>query len=152
MNTQSLINRINTLIDEMEIIFSNSADDKLAMKPAPGKWSAKEILGHLADSASNNLRRFNEATFREKPYKVVSYDQDALVAANNYQQVPPINIFNLWKSLNTQIIHVISIQNEKTLNYKIVTPDSKEQTLFWLIEDYVIHLLHHVDQIRRRME
>lgn len=33
-------------------------EDIAAQKPAPGKWSKKEILGHLIDSAANNHQRF----------------------------------------------------------------------------------------------
>ena len=34
-----------------------------SLRPAPGKWSRKEILGHLIDSAANNHQRFVHAAF-----------------------------------------------------------------------------------------
>src|ERR1043165_9908871 len=33
-------------------------DEEASIRPAPGKWSKKEILGHLIDSAANNHQRF----------------------------------------------------------------------------------------------
>ena len=37
------------------------ADDAVSHKPAPNRWSKKEILGHLIDSAANNHQRFVRA-------------------------------------------------------------------------------------------
>ena len=34
------------------------SEDAAAQKPNPSKWSKKEILGHLIDSAANNHQRF----------------------------------------------------------------------------------------------
>jgi hypothetical protein len=41
-------------------------------KPAPGKWSKKEIPGHLVDSANNNHQRFLRAQFEDVP--AIFYD------------------------------------------------------------------------------
>ena len=35
----------------------------IEMRPQPGSWSIKEILGHLIDSASNNHQRFEYYSF-----------------------------------------------------------------------------------------
>lgn len=115
----------------------------------PGKWSRQEIVGHLCDSALNNLRRFTEAQFAPQPYRIQAYAQDALVQVNGYGQMPVEELLALWQALNRQILRVTrSIPSDKLTNL-IAFPNSDQvHTLSWLIEDYVAHLEHHLDQLR----
>ena len=62
----------------------NLSDDEAASRPAPGKWSRKEIIGHLIDSASNNHGRFVRAQLQDD-LMFAGYDQDAWVRAQAYQ-------------------------------------------------------------------
>lgn len=121
--------------------------DVLHHKPAPGKWSKKEILGHLVDSAINNLRRFTEIQYQPLPYQVVKYNQDALVEANGYQDVPLHVILELWKALNIQIAWIMASQTTATLAYPVITPEGEHTDLRFLMEDYVDHMEHHLRQI-----
>ena len=43
------------------------SEDAAARKPAPDKWSKKEILGHLVDSAANNHQRFVRLQLEHAP-------------------------------------------------------------------------------------
>ncbi|MEJ0080591.1 MAG: hypothetical protein WDM78_06450 [Puia sp.] len=51
-------------------------------KAGPNKWSKKEIIGHLIDSAQINLQRFVRATYTEN-FKV-TYEQMEWVDAQQY--------------------------------------------------------------------
>ena len=42
------------------------SDEKAVFKPNPSKWSKKEILGHLIDSACNNQQKFVRALRRRR--------------------------------------------------------------------------------------
>ncbi|MDW7690972.1 hypothetical protein R9C00_20545 [Flammeovirgaceae bacterium SG7u.111] len=53
-------------------------------KPAPDKWSAKEIIGHLVDSASNNHQRFVRTSFQDHMV-FEGYAQDGWVELQAYQ-------------------------------------------------------------------
>lgn len=112
----------------------------------PGKWSRKEILGHLIDSAINNLKRFTDAQSIDEPYLIRGYNQDKLVVANQYQNLPVDHLLALWKSLNTQIIYVVEAIAVESLARTVHSgdPESTTFTLGWLIEDYVAHLEHHL--------
>lgn len=113
---------------------------------APGKWSRKEILGHLIDSALNNLKRFTDAPLSDGPYVLQGYRQDDLVQINRYQQLPLAHVLTLWSSLNTQVIYVTEALPIDVLSKPIrfSQPDVPDRTLGWLIEDYVAHLEHHL--------
>lgn len=124
-------------------------EEERLRKPAPGKWSRQEILGHLIDSALNNLKRFTDIQFAPQPYVVLSYKQDELVLANNYQNLPIDVLLSLWESLNKQIIVVVrNIPGEK-LKFQ-VDPGYENgglRTLAWIICDYVAHMDHHFRQV-----
>ena len=75
-----------------------------AAKPSPGKWSKKEILGHLIDSAQNNIRRFVVSQYEEKPHIV--YAQDEWVKAGGYQQYNTADLIELWQLLNKHLCMV----------------------------------------------
>lgn len=116
-------------------------------KPNPNKWSKKEVLGHLIDSAHNNLRRFVVAQYEQQPNIV--YDQDFWVNANDYQNMPDAEVIALWKLLNKRIIAVLSkmpVENyDHTCDTGKISPSI--HTLQWLAADYVKHLKHHLNQI-----
>lgn len=124
----------------------NSIKD-LEDKISSGKWSKKEIIGHLVDSALNNIQRFTEIQYSEKPYTIRRYNQDELVKANHYQQENSQELFNLWLQLNVHILHLMKSQTSKTLKYEIVLKDNFVSDLQFLMEDYLEHFYHHLKHI-----
>ncbi|MNL16679.1 DinB superfamily protein [compost metagenome] len=113
-----------------------------------GKWSKKEILGHLIDSAIHNLVRFTEINYVEKPYRHRAYNQIDLVNLNQYQTKEINELTQLWLSLNRQIVRIMKSVEEEALDYKIILSDDSVIDLRFLMTDYVEHLEHHINQIR----
>jgi hypothetical protein len=113
-----------------------------------GKWSKKEVLGHLIDSAIHNLVRFTEINYSVKPYRHRSYNQNELVNLNQYQTKDINELNQLWLSLNKQIIRIMKSVDEETLDYKIILSDESIIDLRFLMTDYVEHLEHHINQIK----
>ena len=126
---------------------SNTSESDLSYKINPKKWSKKEILGHLIDSGINNLQRFTEIQFENKPYKIRKYNQDELVKANDYQNAETKEILEFWKSINNRILYVIKQQTEETLAFKIELEKEDFSDLRFLMNDYVDHMEHHLNQI-----
>lgn len=133
-------------------------DDKDAtVKPAPNKWSAKEILGHLIDSASNNHGRFVRAQFEEN-LKIEGYQQNEWVEAQDYQNQEWQDLLIMWRQFNLLLSSLMFNTSPSSREKKLIVPehfkpsgsDLKEEpnTLGYLMEDYVIHLKHHLGQIR----
>lgn len=140
-------NKLKELLTNGMTYLAQATEMELSLKETPEKWSKKEILGHLIDSAINNLQRFTEIQFEEKPYKIRKYNQDALVLANNYQMANTKELLDLWFSINIRIQRIIEAQTTKTLGYPIEVDGGKITDLKFLIEDYVVHLEHHLIQI-----
>lgn len=142
-----LQNKLTRLLDSGFERICKYSESEMTFKELPEKWSKKEILGHLIDSAINNLQRFTEIQFESTPYKIRPYKQNELVKANDYQNSETIEIINFWKSINNRISYLFSIQTEETLKAKIVFNTGEVSDLKFLMEDYVNHLEHHLNQI-----
>lgn len=112
-------------------------------KPSPLKWSRKEVLGHLIDSAQNNIRRFITAQYDEVP--TIVYNQDEWVGINNYQQWDAQHIIVLWHLLNKQIAMILKIASKKTAQRLVKT--EALHSIEWLAGDYVKHLKYHLHQV-----
>jgi hypothetical protein len=124
---------------------------------AAGKWSPKEIIGHLIDSASNNHQRFVRAQFSDDLI-FAGYEQEGWVRVQNYQGEPWSELVQLWKLYNQHILHLMSLIPEETclkLRYKHnlhqIASDSLTEdepvTLDWFMRDYVDHMKKHLGQI-----
>lgn len=114
---------------------------------SPGKWSKLQILGHLCDSAVNNLTRIVQIQYLPEPLKITPYNQDSWVAAQRYAEAPVEEIVSLWISLNRSMVRVISAVPAEALLSSVVLPSGEKQTLKWLIDDYLEHMNHHLRQL-----
>jgi hypothetical protein len=121
-------------------------DADASLRPAPGKWSKKEILGHLIDSAANNHQRFVRLQLTQR-IDLPGYDGDEWVRVQNYQDRPWPEIIDLWQFYNLQLAAVIRCVDPNALRHIWHTPDGQNLDLEFIIRDYVVHLRHHLDQI-----
>ena len=134
-------------IDLLTDFWAACSEPELSASPGPGRWSRKEILGHLIDSALNNHRRIVGASLAPPPHRLRPYDQDAWVRVADYQHYPCAGMLALWTSLNELILHLIGHVPSHLLAHEYLTLNGNPTTLHWLISDYALHLEHHVGQI-----
>jgi DinB superfamily len=128
-----------------------------AKAPAPGKWSPRQVIGHLVDSASNNHQRFVRAQFTED-LVFPGYAQEEWVAAQDYQSVPWTELVELWRLYNLHVARVIEAapaaarerprarHNLDEIAWQTV-PRDQPVTLEFFMRDYLAHLEHHLRQI-----
>jgi hypothetical protein len=121
-------------------------DGAASRRPAPDKWSKKETLGHLIDSAANNHQRFVRLQLGSS-IDLPGYDGDEWVRIQRYQELPWREIIDLWQLYNTQLASVIHHVNPDALRHVWHMPDGKDLDLEFIMRDYVVHLRHHLDQV-----
>lgn len=136
----------------------NSIDEKVFNhKPAPNKWSKKEILGHLIDSAYNNHQRFLRANSQEN-LVFQGYNQTEWVTLNNYQHRNKKEVIDTWITVNRHLGYLMDqisqeagtkLTKEHNFHLICMTPIKEDSTttLSYLIWDYLFHLEHHLKQI-----
>lgn len=117
-------------------------------RPAPGKWSKKEILGHLIDSAQNNIQRFVRAQHEPGPVRIL-YRQDDWVALQNYQAYAGADLVQLWLLLNRHLGHIWTQMHAETwaVSCDIGKLSPELISLEGLALDYLRHLKHHLSQV-----
>lgn len=121
------------------------SEQAAGQKPAPDKWSKKEILGHLIDSAANNHQRFVRLQL-EQEIGLPGYEQDGWVRVNKYQDTPWTDLIALWTAYNRHLATVIESLDPAALGHVWHSPDG-DVTLEFIATDYVRHLKHHLLQI-----
>lgn len=111
-----------------------------------GGWSRKQVIGHLIDSASNNHQRFTRAALQgllDFPH----YDQDGCVRVANVAHAEWSLLVALWVNYNLYLAHVIANLPPEQLGALCRIGEDRAVTLKFLAEDYLTHLLHHLNQI-----
>ena len=141
---EKAINWLNYIIGKVPGILAQISEEKMSEKPSPDKWSKKEIIGHLIDSATNNQQRFVRGQFEVIPE--ISYDQNKWNQYNFYQQIASNQIITFWSSYNKQLIEILKRMPPANLKKQIKVGE-KIFTIEFLITDYVEHLEHHLKQV-----
>ncbi len=114
-------------------------------RPAAGKWSKKETLGHLIDSAANNHQRFVRLQF-EDGLILPSYQGNEWVRSQNYAGREWRDLVELWLAYNRHLAHVVRHADARAAGHIWKSPGG-DTSLQFLIEDYLRHLRHHLAQI-----
>jgi hypothetical protein len=121
-------------------------DEAAALPCASDKWSRKEILGHLVDSALNNNQRFVRAQL-QGALVFPGYEQDGWVERQGYAARPWSDVIALWSGLNLHLAHVMERIPEGERAKVCRIGDDPPVTLEFIVRDYVVHLRHHLEQI-----
>jgi hypothetical protein len=132
-------------------------DEASARPRAEGKWSPREIVGHLIDSAANNHQRFVRAQFVDH-LSFEGYDQEDWVAAQKYQDRDWHDLIELWRLYNRHLADVMEATPAEVLArprtdhtlHRIAwqtVPENEPVTLEYFMRDYIGHMEHHLRQI-----
>jgi hypothetical protein len=120
-----------------------------AVKLAADKWSLREIVGHLVDSASNNHQRFVRLQDADR-LQFPSYQTERWVDIQRPNLLPWPTLLTLWESYNELLLHLAAGARPECLGNVWETPEGP-RSLEWLIGDYYRHLADHAEHFRRRL-
>ena len=153
----SAAERLAATVERAAARLRDISDDAASAPPAEGKWSPKEVLGHLIDSASNNHGRFVRARYGDD-LVFPGYEQEKWVAAQRYTEAAWEDLIALWRGFNLHIARVMAnvpddVARRPRANHNLdqiawqTIPRDQPATLDYFMNDYVDHLEHHLGQI-----
>lgn len=145
------------ILDNVKPAFNAISDHDAKAFPSPEKWSKIQIIGHLIDSALNNVGRFIRL---QKTQDLIfdGYDQKYWVEAQHYQNSDWVDTINLFHLINAQIAsmvdqipgEILSLPREKhSISWPLYFEKSPKNpfTLEFMIWDYIAHIENHLKQI-----
>jgi hypothetical protein len=152
---------LESTVDEATVALATQPESVVTWRPSPTAWCAKEIIGHLIDSATNNHQRFVRAA-RQPDLVFPGYAQDEWVSVQAYARAPWNELLSLWRSYNRHLAWVMAAippeirsrrharHNLHEIGWSTVAADVPA-TLNDLMADYVGHLRHHIGQVHDRV-
>ncbi len=141
---QESIEKLASIVNMAPALLTAISEEEMSRKASPGKWSKKEILGHLIDSATNNHQRFVRAQFEHQPE--IRYDQNKWNECSFHQEIDSRQLISFWALYNQQLMEIIQRISPEYLTRQVKIGDELF-SLEFLIVDYVAHLEHHLQQL-----
>ena len=118
--------------------------------------SIKQIVGHLVDSASNNIHRTVHLQYRETPLDFPNYatfgNNDRWIAIQNYQEENWENLVQLWKYSLLHFAHIIQQINPDKLENEWISGENSKVSLKGMVEYFMPHLKLHLGEIEELIE
>lgn len=144
---QECIQRLENLLNSKYTQLQAIPEDIMSRPVSEGKWSTKVIMGHLCDSAINNIQRFVRIQFEPQPFIITPYQQNNWVQAQHYDKMSARDIIDFWKSLNLHIVRILRSVPEKDNAIKCQIGVNADYDFLWLVRDYLDHMEHHFRQL-----
>ncbi|MBI4572008.1 MAG: DinB family protein [candidate division NC10 bacterium] len=124
-----------------------ATDKELDARPAPGKWSAREIVHHLADSEMTSAIRLRRLITEDRPV-IQGYDQDEY-ARRLYYQRPIQASLDAFRAARETTAHLLERMTEAEWAREGTHSESGRYTVERWLEIYADHAHNHAEQIRR---
>ncbi|NJD04818.1 MAG: hypothetical protein FIA99_19960 [Ruminiclostridium sp.] len=142
--------RFKGLIDFLYEHLLKTHDEITDIKLSEDKWSLKEIIGHLIDSASNNHQRFVRLQYGDL-LDFPAYDGEEWIKTQKYNIMNWDVIVTLWYNYNCLLLHIIENTEEIMLG-NVWVKGEDTIPLEQLINDYYKHLELHMKHFNNRRE
>jgi DinB superfamily len=140
------LNLLRDLLQSVPDRLERLPKETVENKPTPSNWSPKEELGHLLDSAANNHQRIVRAQYEDNP-AMPGYDQNRWVAVHDYQRRDWKELIEVWEAMNRQLLAAAAAVPDSAWSRTLTVAGSEPLTLQFVFDDYVAHMLHHLQHI-----
>ena len=127
-------------------IVAKLSSERIEWRPAPGKWNAREILCHLADSEVAFAFRLRQ-TLAEPHHVIQPFDQEKW--AGMYGGLTARGALNAFLSFREWDLALISTTPADAMNKAVTHPERGEMTFRVIIETMAGHDINHLLQLEK---
>ena len=148
---QQLISQYEAGYDEVIKSLDGFPADQQTAHPLPGKWSAREIVQHLADSEMNAAIRLRRLLTEDRPV-IHAYDQDDYARRLRYNEREMAPALESLRSSRATTAQLLAQMAEEDWQREGWHPENGLYTTERWLEIYAAHAHNHAAQIRRLRE
>jgi len=149
---EKVSNELNSAINAFYDKYKNLKNEIASKRLAADKWTLKEIIGHLIDSASNNHQRFVRLQIvDELIFPGYGKDNSKWLEIQKYNDLNFSDIMLLWKQYNILIGNIIKVANKTKLDNRWINSEGDKKALRDLMIDYVRHLKDHLQHFEQTL-
>ena len=165
MNYQEVIDGINEVMDREIPMLLSLTEEQVSVKRNRQNRTAKMLVGHLIDSASNNHQRMVRLQYASRcshsmpntemgmlVFPDYTQDNDLWIALQDYQHEDWHTLVMLLKYYNEHICHLIRSVDETKLDNYWIDYEGNRVTLAAMIRGYIGHLNLHIGQIHELID
>jgi len=129
---------------------AGATDGELDARPGPGKWSAREIVHHLADSEMTSAIRLRLLLASDRP-AITGYDENEFARRLHYDRPIGASLEALAAARRTTA-ELLDRMGEADFAREGTHSESGRYTMDTWLEIYAEHAHKHAAQIRRARE
>ncbi|HYO92662.1 MAG TPA: DinB family protein [Pyrinomonadaceae bacterium] len=148
---QTLIERYAAGYDEVMQSLEGFPAEALTARPLPGKWSACEIVHHLADSEMASALRLRQLLDQDHP-TIHGYDQDNRAIRLRYNERDIAPAFDAFRGARATTVQLLALMTEDDWQREGTHTESGRYTAEDWLTIYAAHAHNHAAQIRRLKE
>ena len=126
-------------------------DGAMKWRPAPGRWSAHEIVCHCADSETNAVARIRYLVAEKDPV-ILGYDPDNWAAAFDYHSHPLEPALATVEAVRANTVPLLRRLPDEAWDKEGSHSESGRYTGTGWLMIYAAHLEQHADQVNRTLE
>ena len=132
----------------IEAALAGISEAELDARPAPGEWTAREIVHHLADSEAASLIRLRRLLAEDAPH-IVGYDQDDYVRRFSYPGRPIAASLLVFTGVRAANAELLAQMTEADWQRTGTHSEAGAYPITYWLDVYAAHAHDHADQIRR---
>jgi hypothetical protein len=143
---QGLVEQYKNGYAEVSAALEGATDADLDRRPAPGKWTAREIVHHLADSEMTSAIRLRRLIAEDNPV-IVGYDQEEFARRLKYSR-PIAASLDAFKAARETTAQILDLLSETEWQRAGTHSESGPYSVATWLEIYAAHARGHAQQIR----
>ncbi len=135
----------------LDNLLGRMTQQQIDTRPAPEKWSVREVLCHMADCEIAWAWRLRQVYGEDRP-TLQSFEQDPWARAYDGVKYTSAAALQAWRSLREWNLALIETFSDADKARTAMHPHAGELTLWTLVEIAGGHDVHHLASLRKLVE
>ena len=146
-----VLERFRRAPEVLAVVLTGVFGEEIDYAPAPGKWSIRQIIAHLADSEMVGAHRFRQVIAEPNP-TLVAWDQDAWAQNLDYARRLPKNSLDTFRRVRAENYDLLKALPESAYERAGTHTERGALTLRQLLDTYAEHAESHARQVQNIRE